>query len=374
MNEGKEEETLKVRINGEIKDYRTVWLTGKTVKMIDQRLLPHKFEIHEARNYRETTEAIKNMTVRGAGAIGATGAFGVAQAALEAQTEDLKEFLNYVENAAAALKGTRPTAVNLFHAIDRCLSAIRGGGGTVDECRALAVKEAQRIADEDVEASRKIGEYGKDLIEDGFGILTHCNAGALAFIDYGTALSPIRFAHYEGKDIFVFVDETRPMCQGARLTAWELLQEGIKHAVIVDNAAGFYMRNGDIQLLIVGGDRIAMNGDVANKIGTYEKAVLAKENRIPFYVAAPLMTFDPKCGSGGDIPIEERSPEEVLTMWGVNEKGRFTEVRIAPILSEARNPAFDLTPAKYVSGIITEKGIVRPPFEENILNLLGKSR
>jgi len=360
---------LKVRINGEVKDYHTVWLTGKTVKMIDQKLLPHKFEIYEARNYRETAEAIRNLTVRGAGAIGVTGAFGVAQAALEAQTEDLKEFLNYVENAAAILKGTRPTAVNLFHAIDRCLSAIRGGG-TVDECRELAVREAQRIADEDVEASRKIGEYGKALIKDGFGILTHCNAGALAFIDYGTALSPIRFAHYEGKNIFVFVDETRPICQGARLTAWELLQEGIKHAIIVDNAAGFYMRNGNIQLVIVGGDRIAMNGDVANKIGTYEKAVLAKENRIPFYVAAPLMSFDSKCRSGKDIPIEERSPEEVLTMWGANEKGRFTEIRMAPTHSEARNPAFDITPAKYLSGIITERGIIKPPFKENISKFL----
>jgi S-methyl-5-thioribose-1-phosphate isomerase len=364
---------LKVRINGEVKDYRTVWLTGKTVKMIDQRLLPHRFEIHEARNYRETAEAIRNMTVRGAGAIGVTGAFGVAQAALETQTEDLKVFLNYVENAAATLKGTRPTAVNLFHAIDRCLSAIRGRG-TVDEFRELAVNEAQRIAEEDVEASRKIGEYGKDLIEDGFGILTHCNAGALAFIDYGTALSPIRLAHYEGKEIFVFVDETRPMCQGARLTAWELLQEGIKHAVIVDNAAGFYMGNENIQLVIVGADRIAKNGDVANKIGTYEKAALAKENRIPFYVAAPLMTFDPKCRRGKDIPIEERSPDEVLSMWGVNEKEQFTKVRIAPTPSEARNPAFDITPAKFVSGIITEKGIIRPPFKENILNLLSKSR
>lgn len=360
---------MKVRIDGGIRDYRTVWLSGKVVKMIDQRLLPHRFEVYEARNHKETAEAIANMTVRGAGAIGATGAFGVAQAALEVESEELRAFLEYVKKAAMVLKGTRPTAVNLFHAIDRCLSAIKRGSN-VEECQKLAVEEAQRIADGDVDASKKIGEHGKDLIEDGFGVLTHCNAGALAFIDYGTALSPIRFAHYEGKGIFVFVDETRPRCQGSRLTAWELYQEGIKHAIIADNAAGLFMRRGEIQLVIVGADRIAANGDVANKIGTYEKAVLAEENHIPFYVAAPLMTFDVKCRSGDEIPIEERATDEVLCMWGTDNNGQFTKIRIAPISSEARNPAFDITPAKYIRGIITERGIITPPFKEKIHKLL----
>jgi len=361
--------SLKVKINDETKDYRTVWLSGKTVKMINQGLLPHKFEIHETRNYKETAKAIINMTVRGAGAIGVAGAFGMAQAALEFQGEELGEFLEYVENAAIILKNTRPTAVNLFHAIDRCISVIKMGSD-VEECRKLAVQEAQSIANEDVEASKKIGEYGKELIKDGFGILTHCNAGALAFIDYGTALSPIRFAHYEGKNIFVFIDETRPRCQGSRLTAWELYQEGIRHAVIADNAAGLFMRKGEIQMVIVGADRIAANGDIANKIGTYEKAVLAKENHIPFYVAAPLMTFDIKCRRGDEIPIEERSTDEVLCIWGVDKNGQFTKIRIAPIFSKARNPAFDITPAKYIHGIITERGIVTPPFEKSIHKLL----
>ncbi len=363
--------TLKVKVNGEKRDYRTVWLSGRTVKMINQRLLPHRFEVHEAKNHKETAKAIMDMTVRGAGAIGVTGALGVAQAALEAETEELNKFLEYVNDAAATLKETRPTAVNLFHAVDRCVSAVMKGN-SVEECKNLAVEEAQRIADEDVEASRKIGVYGEELIRDGYGILTHCNAGALAFIDYGTALSPIRFAHYGGKAIFVLVDETRPQCQGSRLTAWELHQEGIRHAVIADNAAGFYMRRGEIQLVIVGADRIAANGDVTNKIGTYEKAVLARENGIPFYVAAPTMTFDLECRNGDEIPIEERPAEEVLGMWGVDEDGQITRIRVAPVSSEARNPAFDITPAEYVDGIITERGIIRPSFEDKIHRLLQK--
>lgn len=364
---------MKVRVNGEVKEYRTISLSGSTIKMINQRLLPHKFEIYETRNYRETAEAIKNMIVRGAGAIGVAGAFGVAQAALEFQGEELSSFLDYVKAAAALLKNTRPTAVNLSHYVDECVSAIREGSN-IEGCKKIAVEEAQRIADDDVEVSRKIGKYGKKLIEEGFGILTHCNAGALAFIDYGTALSAIRFAHYEGKDVFVFVDETRPRCQGSRLTAWELRQEGIKHAIIADNAAGYLMRKGMIQMVIVGADRIAVNGDVVNKIGTYEKAVLAKENHIPFYVAAPLATFDLKCKSGDEVPIEERTVDEVLCMWGIDERGRFTKIRVAPIHSGARNPAFDVTPAKYVGGVITENGIIRPPFEEGIRKLFRRQR
>ncbi len=359
---------MRVKVSGGVKEYRTVWLSGKIVNMIDQRLLPHKFEIFKSESYVETARAIVDMIVRGAGALAVAGAFGVAQAALEFDGENVEEFMKYVENAATFLKKTRPTAVNLFHVIDRCISAAKRGR-SVKECKRLIVEEAQKIAEESIEVSRRIGEYGKELIQNGFKILTHCNAGALAFIDYGTALSPIRFAHYEGKKIFVYVDETRPVCQGSRLTAWELQQEGIDHAVIADNAAGFFMRKGEIDMVIVGADRIASNGDVANKIGTYEKAVLAKENNIPFYVAAPLETFDLNCEDGSQIPIEERSQEEVLYIWGADESGKITKVRIAPDSSRARNPAFDVTPAKYITGIVTEKGVVKPPFKENIRKL-----
>ena len=361
---------MRVRIDGETKEYKTVWMEGLSIHMIDQRLLPHRFEIIVTREYGETAEAIRNMTVRGAGAIGVTAAYGVAQAALQAPGESFEEFRIYVVEAARTLRKTRPTAVNLFHAVERCLNAL-GGCLSVDEGRERVRREAERIAEEDLEASGRIGEFGSTLIKDGDGILTHCNAGALAFIDYGTALSPIRFAHREGKRIRVFVDETRPRLQGARLTAWELLQEDIDHVVIVDNAAGYYMKQGEIQLVIVGADRIASNGDTANKIGTYEKAVLAKENGIPFYVAAPAMTFDLDSRSGEDIPIEERSGEEVRWVWGLDERGRRCRVRVTPMDSLARNPAFDVTPAKYITAIITDMGIIHPPYEESIRGAFG---
>ena len=359
-----------MRIDGEIRDYKTVWMEGHSIYMIDQRLLPHRFKIIQLRDYKETAEAIRNMTVRGAGAIGVTAAYGVAQAALQAPKESFKAFRAYVEEAARTLKATRPTAVNLFHAVDRCLSVLEACGSVSDK-RERVVRAADRIAEEDLEASRRIGEYGSKFIKDGDGVLTHCNAGALAFIDYGTALSPIRFAHREGKPIRVFVDETRPRCQGARLTSWELLQEGIDHVVIADNAAGYYMRRGDIQLVIVGADRIVSNGDTANKIGTYEKAVLAKENGIPFYVAAPAMTFDLETRSGEDIPIEERGGEEVQWVWGIDERGGRSKVRITPEGSPVSNPAFDVTPAKYITAFITEKGVIHPPYEENIKRTFG---
>jgi len=361
---------MKVRINRELHEYQTVWMTRSTIHMIDQRLLPHRFRIHQTRNYGETSEAIRNMTLRGAGAIGIAAAYGVTQAAIQAPETSFEQFCAYVEEAGRFLKATRPTAVNLFHAVDRCLKALERCKSVVDARKQVA-EEAQRIAEEDLEASKRIGEYGSSLISDGDGILTHCNAGALAFIDFGTALSPLRFAHNAGKKIRVFVDETRPRCQGARLTAWELLQEGIDHAVIVDNAAGFYMRRGDIQLVIVGADRIASNGDVANKIGTYEKAVLAKENNIPFYVAAPTMTFDPEAKKGEEIPIEERSGDEVQWVWGRDEKGEDNRVQITLEESPVLNPAFDVTPAKYITAFITEKGIIRPPYKSKLRRILG---
>ncbi len=264
-----------------------------------------------------------------------------------------QNFIRYLEKAADILKSTRPTAVDLFHVIDRILNKIKDTDDAAEDnekATEISISEAQKIADETVDASKKIGEFGNELLKNKFKILTHCNAGALACVDFGTALSPLRIAKYAGKEIFAFVDETRPRLQRAKLTAWELLNEGIEHRIIADNAAGYFMQKGEIDLCIVGADRIALNGDVANKIGTYEKAVLAKENNIPFYVAAPLSTIDFNINAGIEIPIEERKEDEVLIL---NDK------RIAPIGSHALNPAFDVTPAKYITGIITPIGIFK---------------
>jgi S-methyl-5-thioribose-1-phosphate isomerase len=355
---------LKVTVDGEVKNIHTLWREGSNVRLIDQRILPHRFEILTLKDHRDTAEAIKIMILRGAGAIGVAAGYGMAQAALEAKELSLDRFEDFMNESADRLRDTRPTAANLFHAIDRCFAA--GSIGTVPERVEAVVAEADRIAEEDLEASQLIGEYGNTLIEDGYRILTHCNAGALAFLDYGTALSPIRHAHASGKKVFVWVDETRPRCQGARLTAWEMEQEGIPYALIVDNAAGHFMHRGEVDIFITGADRIAANGDVANKIGTYEKAVVAKENSIPFYVAAPRMTFDLKSQSGDEIEIEERSPEEITGMWGIDEGGKACRVEISGEDFKVRNPAFDVTPARYVVGFITERGIIHPPFEENI--------
>jgi S-methyl-5-thioribose-1-phosphate isomerase len=359
---------MKIKINADIKEYYTLWREGKTVKMIDQRKLPHRFEIISLKDHKQTAKAIKNMVCRGAGAIGVAAAYAMAQAALEAKDLDKNEFLNYLHNATKTIKGTRPTAVNLFNAVKRCLRVIKEDYPEENVKRIL--EEADKIAQEDLESSKKIGEFGAKFIPEDGDILTHCNAGALAFIDLGTALSPIRFAHNEGKKIHVFVDETRPRCQGACLTAWELQQEGIPYHIIVDNAAGFYMQRKEIDLVIVGADRITRKGDVINKIGTYEKAVLAKENVIPFYVAAPKMTFDLNTFSGYDVEIEERDIEEITHIWGTDEKGNIKRVRITGSEVKALNPAFDITPARYISGFITEKGIINPPFYDNIKRTL----
>jgi translation initiation factor eIF-2B subunit alpha/methylthioribose-1-phosphate isomerase len=361
---------MKVRIDGKEKEIYTLWREGSNVKLIDQRLLPHQFKILTLKNHRDTANAIKSMILRGAGAIGVAGGYGMAQAAFEAKSLSLEKFNQFIEESAERLKRTRPTAANLFHAIDRCLKA--GRFGTVTDRMEAIVNMADKIAKEDLWASQLIGEYGNTLIENGFRILTHCNAGALAFLDYGTALSPIRYAHASGKKIFVWVDETRPRCQGARLTAWEMEQEGIQYAIIVDNAAGHFMYRGKVDILITGADRIAANGDVANKIGTYEKAVVAKENGIPFYVAAPWMTFDLKSHRGEEIEIEERGTEEVSGMWGIDEDGNACRVEVAGEGFNVRNPAFDVTPARYVTGFITEKGIIYPPFEDNIRLTFGQ--
>ncbi|TAL48290.1 S-methyl-5-thioribose-1-phosphate isomerase [archaeon] len=338
-----------MKVNG--KDYRTVWINGSSVFLIEQNLLPFEFKIHEAKKCQDTCKAIKDMVVRGAGAIGATAGFAMAQAFIEAQGD-----LSYAENGKKYIEATRPTAQNLFYATNRVFNAARNSK-TPSE---TAIAEAQKIADEDAEACRKIGEYGNELIKDGSNIETHCNAGWLAFVDWGSALSPVYAAYRNGKKVFVYVDETRPRSQGARLTVWELKNEGVEHAIIADNAGAHYMSQGKVDMIIVGADRIASNGDVANKIGTHEKAIVAKEYDVPFYVAAPTSTIDMKCKSGSDIPIEERSEDEVLYQTGLTKDNRLEKVLVCSPGSKAFNPSFDVTPAKYITGIITEKGIVKP--------------
>ena len=340
-------------------NYRTVWMQDTSVYLIDQRLLPHKFGIYRAKTYSDTANAIKTMIVRGAPAIGATGAYGIAQAALAFEGENFEEFKKYIDDSFSALNSARPTANDLNYALNFVKSKMFVEN-SITNSKMQAFEAAREYADWNAELCRKIGEHGNELIKDNQNILTHCNAGALACVDFGTALSPIRIAHYSKKNIFVYVDETRPRNQGSALTAWELSQENINHAIIADNAAGFFMKNKKIDFVIVGADRIAMNGDVANKIGTYEKAVLAKENNVPFYVAAPLSTFDSNADTGEGIPIEERSEEELLYMSGMDEKNQISKIRIAPYKSAAKNPAFDVTPAKYIAGIITERGIIKP--------------
>lgn len=335
-----------MRVNG--KNYRTIWMEGSSVFMIEQNLLPFEFRIFRSDNYRDTSEAIRNMTVRGAGAIGAAGGFAMAQAFIQFSSNKVE-----IENAKKEIELTRPTAQNLFYAIDRVFKA---GQSSLKE----AILEAQRIADEDSESSKRIGEFGNALIKDGYRIETHCNAGWLAFVDYGTALSPIYAAHRSEKNIFVYVDETRPRGQGARLTAWELKNENIPHTIIPDNAGAYFMSQGKVDMMIVGADRIALNGDVANKIGTLEKAIIAKEYDVPFYVAAPFSTIAFDCPSGNEIPIEQRSEEEVLYQSGITKEGEIKNILVCSPGSSAMNPAFDITPARYITGIITEKGIYKP--------------
>ncbi len=347
-----------MKVNGI--EYRTVWMKDTSVFFIEQNLLPFQFSIQEAKTFSDSCHAIRTMMVRGAGAIGAIAGFAMAQAALEAPEDNYHQFL---AKARIIIESTRPTARNLFHAVEKVYAAALIS-------RNMAVMAAQQVADRDADDSHKIGEFGNELIRDGMNIETHCNAGWLAFVDYGTALSPVYLAHQLGKRIFVYADETRPRSQGARLTAWELKQAGVPHTIIPDNAGAWLMSLGKIDMMIVGADRIAANGDTANKIGTLEKAIAAKEYGIPFYVAAPTSTFDVKCADGKHIPIEERSEEEVLYQDGITADGRLERILVCSPGSSALNPAFDVTPAKYITGIITEKGIIRPD-RETINTLLS---
>jgi S-methyl-5-thioribose-1-phosphate isomerase len=339
--------------------YRTVWMEGSTVFLIEQNLLPFEFRIRKLKKYSDCCGAITKMTVRGAGAIGAMAGFAMALAFREAP---LQGFLPYVLKAREVIEQTRPTARNLFYATERVFNA-----GLISP--EAASDEAQKIADKDALDSRRIGEIGNVLIPHGARIETHCNAGWLAFVDYGTALSPVYIAHERGKEVFVYVDETRPRSQGARLTAWELHNAGIPHVIISDNAGAHLMSQGKIDLLITGADRIAANGDTANKIGTLEKAIAAKEYNIPFYIAAPTSTIDITCQNGNDIIIEERSQDEILYQEGPGEDGKNHKIRVCSPGSAALNPAFDVTPGKFITGIITEKGLIKPG-EENIRNIL----
>ncbi len=340
------------------KHFETVWAEpregGLLVKMIEQRILPHRFEIAEMPTHSDTARAIREMVIRGAPAIGAAGAYGFAQAVAEAPLDERRE--KWLDAAHELLRSTRPTAFDLFYNLDKIREAIAGIAPKDQAERALA--EAKRLAADSAERCRRIGEHGAKLIEKGMTILTHCNAGWLACVDWGTALSPIYHAHRAGRAPKVLADETRPRMQGANLTAWELGQEGVACEIIADNAAGWLMRRGEIQLVITGADRIAANGDAANKIGTYEKALLAREHGVPFYIAAPVSTFDLKCPSGDSIPIEERNADEVLYVCGKLESGEVARVRVAPEKARARNPAFDVTPAKLISGLITEHGVI----------------
>ena len=322
------------------KEVQAIWSENKKVFIIDQTKLPHKLQILCLKDFQETANAIMDMKLRGAGTIGVAAGFAMAQAFSE--LNNVKE----VQKAKQIIEDTRPTAQNLFFATNLVYQkAIEN-----KYPEQTAWKTAHKILEEDIINSKIMGKIGSELIKDGYNILTHCNAGKLAIAGFGSALAPIYIAHNQGKKIFIYVNETRPRLQGSQLTAWELSQAGIPHIIIVDNAAGFFMQRGKIDIVFVGADRIARNGDVANKIGTYEKAVLAKENGIPFYVVAPTSTIDLSCKSGEAMIIEERSKDEVIK---INDK------YIANKESKAFNPAFDITPAKYITGIITEKGIFK---------------
>lgn len=356
---------MKVTVRGRSRPYRTVAFDSRrnAVRLIEQRLLPHRFVIVATRDFRETAAAIRDMVVRGAGAIGATAAYGFAQGVRAFRGGKLPAFVRHADLVFRTLAEARPTAVDPLNAL-REVRRVMNTGGTIAEQQERALAAAEAFAEEDVRHCRDIGVHGLPLIRDGMRLLTHCNAGWLAFVDIGSATAPMYAAQAAGRKFHVFCDETRPRSQGASLTAWELAQQGIPHHLLADNAAGHLMQRGEIDLVIVGADRVlGRTGEVANKIGTYTKAVLAHRHRIPFYVAIPLSTLDWTLRRGFDIPIEERSPDEVLGAWGIPQRPRSTRrtfVRVANPTSTARNPGFDVTPAELITGIITPLGIFRP--------------
>jgi S-methyl-5-thioribose-1-phosphate isomerase len=353
---------MNVTLRSRTEHFRTVTFDAKTnaVRLIEQRLLPHEFKIVATKDFRETACAITDMIVRGAGAIGATAAYGLAQGARAFRGRDVKKFSAHVDLVYQTLAAARPTAVdpvNAMNDVRRHLAC----GETVAEGQSLALAAAEEFANEDVRHCQAIGQHGARLIRSGMNVLTHCNAGWLAFVDVGSATAPMYAAQAQGKKFHVFCDETRPRSQGASLTAWELAQQKVSHQIIADNAAGHLMQRGEIDMVIVGSDRVlGRTGEVANKIGTYTKAVLAARHKIPFYVAIPLSTIDWDLKRGFDIPIEDRHESEVLGAWGVDSRGRRQYIRVANPTSAARNPGFDVTPAELITGIITPAGIFKP--------------
>ena len=346
---------------------RTVFWENNELKMIDQRILPARFEVVSYRGHKEVAHAITDMVVRGAPAIGAAAAFGLALAGYESTASSTDGLIADLQNAAAILKAARPTAVNLAWAVDRVMrnADTVKDSLTADDLRVYILAEAQKIANEDVEINKRMAEHGAALINDGDTIIHHCNTGALATVDWGTALGVIRTAHEQGKKIHVLVDETRPRLQGARLTAWELEQYGIPYEIISDNMSGYFLKAGKAQKVFFGADRVAANGDVANKIGTYMLALAAHDNDVPAYSVVPTSTIDLSLAHGGLIPIEERDTDEVL---GIQFHGE----PIAPKNAKARNPAFDVTPNRLLSGIVTENGVVYPPFEINLTKVVNQ--
>ena len=339
---------------------KTIEWLGNRVKILDQTRLPREEVYLELGHYQDIASAIVEMKIRGAPAIGILGAYGIALGALRIEVASGDEFLDKLQVVAQTLMATRPTAKNLFRAIDR-MQQVAQTGKDVEQIRQALVEEAVKIHTEEAEATRKLSQLGAELIRDGFTILTHCNTGALATAGYGTALGVIEQAKEQGKRIKVLATETRPLLQGARLTVWELKKANIPVTLITDSMAGYFMKRGEVDCVIVGADRIAANGDTANKIGTYSLAVLARENGIPFYVAAPTTTVDPSLISGDEIPIEQRSPAEVTHIQGVS---------LAPENTQAANPAFDVTPHQYITAIITERGIVKETYLDRLKEMV----
>lgn len=337
-----------------------------TLRMIDQRLLPGRFEIVSCETLSDVIEAIRNMTVRGAPAIGVAAAYGMALAACRSRAVDVAALCAELHSAADLLQAARPTAVNLVWAIQRCRQAIDQPAVSVNELRNRLLELAHTIAEEDVQTNLQLARYGASLIEDGDTILHHCNTGALATVDWGTALGAIRMAHEQGKRVHVLVDETRPRLQGSRLTAWELQQYGIPFEIISDGAAGYFLRTGQVQKVFFGADRVAANGDVANKIGTYMLALAAHASDVPVYSVFPTSSVDLNLDNGDFIPIEERDEEEVL---GIQVQGQ----PATPAGARARNPAFDVTPHTLITALVTEKGIVYPPFRQNLIRAIRGS-